>query len=285
MSQGDTYHVARAVGTRPRGRVPHFADETFAHIQGLHDHGPQSLPESMKYRWAAVACFVAVEPWRVPIPAEGAALRLASGGRWRYGLAHADAVALAHALAAAGAPVQESAPSGATAYARARLAVRRGRLDHPLVKFVLFPLLLALPAFRLHQHIAYGSTFGEYYSFGLAAYLTTFALWWAAWAIGVVLFAAALRAVIEAGTLTAVWWRPASGVAARRVLEACGRAALYLSLPGIRRGVKMRRAWGANTTRAPGFPRNGLVLKAADHERPREDSRRHRRAASPAWFG
>ena len=29
MSQGDTYHVARAVGTRPRGRVPHFADETF----------------------------------------------------------------------------------------------------------------------------------------------------------------------------------------------------------------------------------------------------------------
>ena len=30
--------------------------------QGLHDHGPQLLPESMKYRWAAVACAVAVEP-------------------------------------------------------------------------------------------------------------------------------------------------------------------------------------------------------------------------------
>ena len=76
-------------------------------------------------------------------------------------------------------------------------------LDRPLVKFGLFPLLLAIPAFRLHQHIAYGSTFGEYHTFGLQAYLTTFALWWAAWAIGVVLCAAALRAAIEAGTLAA----------------------------------------------------------------------------------
>ena len=55
--------------------------------------------------------------------------------------------------------------------ARTRAAVPHGRLDHPLVKFVLLPLLLAIPAFRLHQHIAFGSSFGEFYSFGLAAYL------------------------------------------------------------------------------------------------------------------
>jgi apolipoprotein N-acyltransferase len=112
-----------------------------------------------------------------------------------------------------------------------RLAIRRGRLDRPLAKFVLFPLALAVPAFRLHQHIAYGSAFGEYFSFGLAAYLTTFALWWAAWAIAVVLCAAALRAAIEAGTLAGVILRPAHAVDARRLLERLGLAALYLGLP------------------------------------------------------
>jgi apolipoprotein N-acyltransferase len=96
-----------------------------------------------------------------------------------------------------------------------------------------FPLLLALPAFRLHQHIAYGSAFGEYYSYGLQAYVTTFALWWAAWAIGVVLCAAALRAAIEIGTQVIVFARPAQAVEARRWLERLGLAALYLGLPAL----------------------------------------------------
>lgn len=175
---------------------------------------------------------VAVEPWRLPMPASGASLRLASGERWRYGLARVDPAALAGALVAGGAPVQASAPSRSAAYGQARLAYRRGRLDRPLAKFVVFPLLLAIPAFRLHQHIAYGSAFGEYYTFGLTAYLTTFALWWAAWSIGVVLFAAALRAVIEAGTLLAVLLQPERAAEARRWLERLGLAALYLGLPG-----------------------------------------------------
>ncbi|MEP7057520.1 MAG: apolipoprotein N-acyltransferase [Caldimonas sp.] len=175
---------------------------------------------------------LAVEPWRVPIPAAGASLRLESGVRWPYGIAHVDPFALARALAAAGVrPAQESMPSRATTYARARLAVRRGRLDRPFAKFFVFPLILAIPAFRLHQRIAYGSGFGEYYTFGPAAYLTTFALWWAAWAIGVVLCATALRATIEAGTLLAVLLRPGQSVDVRRWLEGVGLAALYLGLP------------------------------------------------------
>jgi apolipoprotein N-acyltransferase len=175
---------------------------------------------------------VAVEPWRLPIPRPGASLRLASGGRWRYGLAHADPTALAGALAAAGgAPAPTSTASRATTYARARRAIRRGRLDRPVAKFVLLPFALAIPAFRLHQHIAYGSAFGEYYTFGLAAYLTTFALWWAAWAIGFVLCAAVLRAAIEAGTLMAALLRPGQAVEARRWLERLGLATLYLGLP------------------------------------------------------
>ena len=57
------------------------------------------------------------------------------------------------------------------------------------------------------------------------------ALWWAAWAIGVVLCAAALRAAIEAGTLAAVLVRPGQALAVRRWLERLGLAALYLGLP------------------------------------------------------
>ncbi|HJV51295.1 MAG TPA: apolipoprotein N-acyltransferase [Noviherbaspirillum sp.] len=180
----------------------------------------------------AVRDIAAVALWRVPIPGPGASLRLASGERWRYGLALADTAALARALASAGgAPVQVSASSRVMTYAKARLAVRRGRLDHPLAKFVLFPILLAVPAFSLHQHIAYGSGLGEYTTFGLKAYLTAFSLWWASWAIAVVLSAAALRAVIEAGTLLAVLLCPVQAVDMRCWLERFARAALYLGLP------------------------------------------------------
>jgi apolipoprotein N-acyltransferase len=195
------------------------------------ENGALVLTRGAKRLELALRDIVAVEPWRLPIPGPGASLRLVSGERWRYGLALANPTALARALISAGAPAQERTPSLETMYAKARLAIRRGRIDQPFAKFFLFPIALALPAFRLHQHIAYGSGFGEYYTFGLIAYLTSFALWWAAWAIGVVLIAAALRATIEAGTLLAVLLRPGQAIDIRRWLERFGLAALYLGLP------------------------------------------------------
>lgn len=195
------------------------------------DNGALVLARGASRLRLALPDIVAVEPWRVPIPGPGATLRLASGERWRYGLALADPAALARALAAAGASVHSSAPSRATTYSQARLAIRRGRLDRLLAKFVLLPLALAVPAFRLHQHIAYGNSFGEFYTHGLAAYLNAFALWWAAWAIAVVLCAAALRAAVEAGTLAAVLLHPGQAVAARRWLERLALVSLYLGLP------------------------------------------------------
>jgi apolipoprotein N-acyltransferase len=101
-----------------------------------------------------------------------------------------------------------------------------------VAKFMLLPLALAIPAFLLHQNIAYGSPVGEFYTFGLLAYLKGFALWWAAWIIGVVLFAAVLRAVVEAGTFAALAARPAAAAKVRRGLERLALAALYLGLPG-----------------------------------------------------
>lgn len=181
----------------------------------------------------AVKDIAAVEIWRLPLPGTGAWLRLTSGPRWHYGIALDHPTHLAHALAAAGgAPVPPEPPSRLQAYAEACAAVRRGRLDHPLAKFVLLPLALALVAFRLHQYIAYGGTFGEFYTFGLQAYLSTFALWWAAWIIGVTLCAAALRAAIEVGTVLSVLLHPAQTTVMRHGLERIGLAALYMGLPG-----------------------------------------------------
>ncbi|HJV74984.1 MAG TPA: apolipoprotein N-acyltransferase [Noviherbaspirillum sp.] len=196
------------------------------------EHGALVLVRGARRQELAVREIVAVKPWRVPIPGPGTALQLVSGKRWRYGLALADPAALARALASAGGTtVPVCATPHETAYARARLAVRRGRLGHPLVKFVLFPIVLAIPAFHLHQHIAYGSGLGEYYTFGLKAYLSAFSLWWASWAIAVVLSAAAVRAVIEAGALLAVLLRPIWATEVRHWLERFGLAALYLGLP------------------------------------------------------
>jgi len=179
-----------------------------------------------------LAEIAAIEPWTLPIPGPGLSLRLVSGERWRHGLALARPDAFARALAAAGVgPLRATPTSTAGRYLQAAQALRRGRLDRPAIKFGLFPLLLALPAFRLHQHIAYGGTFGEYLTFGLKAYLTTFGLWWAAWTIGVVLCAAALRAAIEAATFAGAALAPARALDARRVLERVALAALYLGLP------------------------------------------------------
>jgi apolipoprotein N-acyltransferase len=181
---------------------------------------------------------VAAQVWQIPLPATGLDLQLASGARFAYGIAVADVQALLRLLTQAGSPLR---PAGADAMRRADYATTRALatwpiLDHPLLKFVLFPLLLALPAFRLHQHIAFGGTFGEYYTYGLFAWLSGLLVWWAAWSIGLMLFAAALRLVVEAIHLAMLPW-PVRAGAVRHALTALSRAVFYLGVPlwlGIR---------------------------------------------------
>lgn len=176
----------------------------------------------------------AVEPWTLALPSTGVWLRMESGRRWSRGLSLDDPAALVDALIRAGAPaaVAEASTGRALAYARTRLAVARHRLlDHPLVKFVLFPLVPALPAFRLHQHIAFGGTFGEYHTYGLQAYLTALGIWWASWAIGLVIFAALLRVIIEAGTWLSLVVRRESAIGIRRTLEVSARIVFYVGVP------------------------------------------------------
>ncbi len=180
-----------------------------------------------------VAAITGVEPWRLLLPGVGVDLRLEEGKRLAQGLLLADPAGLVDGLRRQGGrpSLADGLAGWAAAYAGARSANPPGILDHPVAKFVIFPLVPTLPAFRLHQYIAYGGPFGEYQTFGLQAYLSGFAIWWISWAIGLVLFAAVLRVAVELGTLVLLPSNPVWLPRARRALEILGRVLFYLGVP------------------------------------------------------
>jgi len=171
--------------------------------------------------------------WWIALPRSGVDVRLASGRRWTTGIGIADPLALHRALLQAQAPVRwaNAASEWMARYAAIRATNMQHWLDRAWLKFVVFPLLPALPAFRLHQHIAFGGTFGEYYSYGLFAWLSGLLIWWVAWMIGLMLFAAGLRIAIEAVSISLMLAARARAGDGRHVLEWLGRAAFYIGVP------------------------------------------------------
>ncbi|MEO6029582.1 MAG: hypothetical protein ABIR79_22175 [Candidatus Binatia bacterium] len=181
-----------------------------------------------------------VEPWSVPLPSAGVWLRLRSGRRFQYGLAVADPIALIDAVTDAGAPdvVRVAARHPAAVYGRSRRdAALRWR--DVLLKFVVLALVPAVPLFRLHQWIAYGDTFGEFYTYGVQAYVLGFAMYWSAFTIYLVLYAAVLRVVAEAVVIAVAWAAPARTAGARRVVEWLDRLLYFAGIPAF----LLRLAW------------------------------------------
>ena len=113
----------------------------------------------------------------------------------------------------------------------ARASAKRRWLDHPLLKFGVFALVPALPAFRLNQVITFGGSFGEALAYGWPAWLTALALWWASWVVMMVLWAGALRVIVEAASLLAMLVSPTRAIALRGTLEAMARWGYYLGVP------------------------------------------------------
>ncbi len=170
--------------------------------------------------------------WRLPLPAAGVDLVLGSGRRFDKGLATRDARRLLRSLQAAGSTARwsDAASARIAEHASLRAASARLRLDHPLTKFVLLPLLPALIAFHLHQTIAFGGPFGELLTYGLTAWATGLLIWWASWVIGMTMLAAALRAAIEVIVLL-TWLLAQHRAAVRRWLEDAARVLYYLGVP------------------------------------------------------
>jgi apolipoprotein N-acyltransferase len=175
-----------------------------------------------------------LRPWRPPWPHSGIDLTLASGRRWPLGIQLADPAALLRVLSGRGSPARWSCDADALVAGHAGNRARFGHrwLDHAVLKFGLFPLLPALPAFRLHQVIAYGGPLGEYYTYGFTAWLGGLLIWWAAWSLGLMLYAAALRVVGELVNLLVMGLAHPSAPMVRRITEWACRAAFYLGAPG-----------------------------------------------------
>ncbi len=180
-----------------------------------------------------LASIAGLRPWRIPLPGSGVDLQLTSGKWWEQGIAVSRPQALRRKLADGGAPALLAGRRDTLLadLAETRALAKRPRLDSGLVKFGLFPLLPALVAFRLHQVIAFGGTFGEYYTYGPAAYFTGLLIWWASWSIGLMLFAAALRIAIEIVSALVLALQPGRASAVRDALEWIGRLAFYVGVP------------------------------------------------------
>lgn len=173
-----------------------------------------------------------VVPWVVPLPAAGFSLRFVSGERLRWGLAADDPTPLLGGLSSVGVAAAETAaahPSSVYAHARATVGVRRWY--HLLGRFVGFALVPTAVLFNAHQHIAYGGPLGQYYMFGLAPYLRTFAVYWLTLALYLLLYASLWRALAEGVCLAAAWLAPARAAPVRRAAEVACQVLYYGGVP------------------------------------------------------
>lgn len=178
---------------------------------------------------------MAVELWRVPAPGNGLSLRLRSGKRWPQSLRTVDADRLVEAMVAAGASasLRDGLHGVFAAYARACAANAPTWMENPFFKFAFYSLVPTIPAFRLNQWIVFGGTFGEYYTYGLQAYLIGFALWWASWTFCVAVYATGLRL---GGELVSVFFAavaPRVAATSRRLAIWAQRLLYYGGIPTV----------------------------------------------------
>jgi len=174
--------------------------------------------------WAAIA---GVSPWRIPLPAPGWTVFLRSGKRLRErleGLPRHWIEPWCKGLA----PGEQRR----AAFALARCGMAPWRWYDYAFKFAGFALLPALLAFHLHQHIAYGGFWGEYYLRGPLAYLRTWVIYYGTVLAYLLLYAGMLRSVTEllAWVLTVTTGRAERW---RQAAERLCRLAYYAGVPSF----------------------------------------------------
>ena len=175
----------------------------------------------------------AIEPWRLPLPGSGLALRMKSGRRFEYRL---QIAAPAPLLAQFGAVLPSAASAAGHPSSRlgqARHDWRPRFFDRPAFKSGLIPLIPTGIMFRAHQIITYGGAFGEYDVLGLSAYLRTFALYWVSFTTGLLLYAAFWRILAELLAFTLTWLLPSRARGVRIAAEWLCRLAYYVAFPAL----------------------------------------------------
>jgi len=208
-------------------------------INGFHAYRASIVDEALVFARRGLRIeiplqrIVGLPVWRSNWPMSGVDVRLASGQLWSHSVVVADPLGLQRLLVNAGAPLtfDDLSSQARARSASARAFAHHGLLDHAVIKFVLYPLLLALPAFRLHQVITFGGMFGEWQTFGAGAWWLGLLIWWASWAIGLALLALVLRLVVEA-VLMGIKATTSIDVGASRLGgERAIRVVYYLAVP------------------------------------------------------
>lgn len=180
-----------------------------------------------------LASITGVEPWKLPLPGSGLALRMKSGRRFQYRL---QVVAPAPLLTQLGAALPSAAPAAqhpSSRLGQARHDWRPRFWDKPAFKFGLIPLIPAGIMFRAHQYITFGGPFGEYDLFGLTAYLRTFALYWVSFTTGLLLYAGFCRILAEFLAFALTWLLPSRARGVRLIAEWLCRLAYYVAFPAL----------------------------------------------------
>jgi hypothetical protein len=174
-----------------------------------------------------------VEPWKLPLPGSGLALRLKSGRRFQYHLQVAAPVPLLATLSSSLPAAAPAAEHPGSRLGQARHDWRRRPWDKAVIKFGLFPLLPTGVMFRAHQYITFGGPFGEYDLFGLEAYLRTFALYWISFTTGLLLYAGFWRIVAELLAFALTWLLPSRAQGIRLAAEWLCRLMYYVAFPAL----------------------------------------------------
>jgi apolipoprotein N-acyltransferase len=171
-----------------------------------------------------------IEPWRVPLPAPGLSLLLADGTRLRERIEVADPYAWAQVH---GLPWETPASvlqQASVALAHSRAQQPRWRWYHYATKFAVFALLPAALLFQVHQHIAYGSLWGEYYLRGLSSYLRTWCVYYGTVVIDLLLYAGLWRSATEVALWLGCMFRPDLAPALRSLGERACSLGYYVGV-------------------------------------------------------
>ncbi|WP_394835507.1 hypothetical protein LVJ94_01095 [Pendulispora rubella] len=180
-----------------------------------------------------IASVKAIRPLVIPLPRPGFEVDMQSGHLFRYRLLASEPGPLLSMLAQYVGAARTALKSPAIAYADAKWKHTWRRRAVALVKWGLYPLVLAVLLFRLDQYIMFGGAFGQYYLQGLAPYLQSFVTYWAASASYLVLYAVVVRLVVEPLVFAATWPLAAHAGLLRKLGEGICQFAYFVLVPAL----------------------------------------------------
>ena len=170
---------------------------------------------------------------RLPWFEHAITLVLGSGKPFERALSSDDPRALVDTLTRALADARAEIPAAPLAFAaEVRRRTGKPRWLAP-IKFGVAPLALGVVAFRLQQILMFGGPFGQYHQSGLGPWLTSFFDAWLSALGDLVLYATAVRFVLELLALGVTWVAPRAARPVRLGVEGLAFIAFFVVVPGF----------------------------------------------------